>query len=235
MVKQTLKNSLKTYFYNPAIIFLFIVFYIVLYLFSFVKMPQSVNAITDYIYLIAPQLFALLITSLFFSIFIKASYLALKNKFSFKESLKASKFFLGNFFYLLIFVIINLGLLLLTNYSGNILIKVFSQQTTAIAQTIIYSLFFLLISIFFIFQFFYFTTSKSRFFKSIKNSIILGKRNFIKIIMIPIIYLAITFILNLIPFSAIQFKDAIYYIIVYPIFTIILTSLFIRLTEDKKK
>jgi hypothetical protein len=233
-MKTTLKNSLKTYFYNPVIIFLFIVFYIILYLFSLIKMPVSVNAVTDYIYLIAPQIILLLITSLFFSIFIKSSYLAVKNKFSVKESLKASKYVLGNFFYLIIFVIINLSTLILAKYSGLLLIKIFSQQTTAIIQTAIYSGLFLLISIFFIFQFFYFTTNKSGFFKSIWKSIILAKRNYFKTILIPICYLIITFLLNLIPFSAIQIKDAIYYIVIYPIFTIILSSWFVSLTEDKK-
>jgi len=227
---KIIKQALKSYVENPGIILLFVAMYLVLLLFSLIRMPISTSVITDYVYLIIPELIRLLIYSFFFTMFIIYSYNAIKGKPSFKKIFSKKVF--GNFVYSILFIILNIAALFIAKYSGRFLS--FSSSTNAVIQASILFLVFALFSAFLLFSFFFFTLNKSKFFKSIWLSIITAKRNYLKVLAVPISYLAITFLLSFIP-SAYKLKEIIYYVVVYPVYTMILTSLFISLTEKGKK
>lgn len=185
--------------------------YLILYLVSLVKMPVSQNPLTDYIYTILHQLVSLLIYSFLFSIIIGAAHLAHKSKFSFKESIKYSRFTFKNFIFLLPIVI----LYLLTSYFLKIY-SPFGPLTTAIVNEII----------------FIFASSLAILFvmKKTLNAKPTSKK-YLWTLLVLIIYYLLTFILDkfIELFSGtvqILAYIIIYFIIVYPIITLILVSIF---------
>jgi hypothetical protein len=183
-------------------------------------MPSLGSSVaSDYISAAIPALISLFIYSTFFSLFMGAAWLAIKNKFSVKKTLSFSKYFFGNFLLFIPFIVINLILL----YSVN-QIKIADFQYTYLIQAIIYFLSYALLANFLIFSFFYHTLKNKSIYDSIKNSIKTSLKNYLIILIIPVSYFLVT-----IPVSMIQveiLKDIIYFLIVFPLFTLILTSLF---------
>ncbi len=216
-----IKNTLKTYIQNSQIIFLFIILYALLSISALIKIPSTTPSI-DFFILIISQLIQILIYSIFLTLFISASYLAIKNKFSFKKTLKYSKFVFGNFIFLILLVLLGISIFYLANSSQTILLSIFGDSTP-VAQALISYFGFLILSIFLLFTFMFYTLENQSTIKSLKNSIIFGYKNYLKILIIPLAYLIFSFLISYLP-NLIQ--QAIYYLVIYPLLTILLVTLF---------
>jgi len=220
-----MNKILKTYIRNPEIIIFYIALYLVLYLFSLISINNpGYNATMDYIYLIVPKIFLVLIYSIFISMFIGASGIALTNEFSIKRSLGFFKKFKGNLIFILFFVIIYSIILFLFDKLGVELLNYFSSITAAIILGWSNFLVFTLVSIFFIFSFSFYTLLNRSVYSSILSSFVIVRENYLKTLLFPIIYLLLTYLIGFTYYSLVQ--DLIYYLIVYPLFTLSLVHSF---------
>lgn len=195
----------------------FIIFYGALKLFLLINFPlKSTSPAMDYLLLISYQIIVLLIYSLFFSILLGAAYLLLKNKFSVKKSLLFSKKIIGNFFLLAVIVLINVGTIYLVS----------KMSFEPLALSILHLLLFALLVNFLLFSFLFHTIDNQNIFKSIKNSILLSfrKYNYFKLLLLVAAYFIISIPLSYIKIPLL--KDAIYFIIIYPVSTLALVKLF---------
>ncbi len=208
---KTIKNSIKAFIKNPEIIFIFIALYVVITLFNKIPSLPSPSAITDLIYKISSKLILALIFSFFLSIFIGASYLSLKNKFSFKKSIKYYKFTFLTFIFILPVLIVSY---LSTNYLFPFL------EFSAWLSMILNEFLFVIIS----------ALSLSFIMKQIINSK-MKLKNYILTLLVFVLYYPLTYLLDkfigLFPDNTqLLIYIILYFIIIYPIITLILTSLF---------
>lgn len=213
-------HSIKMYIENPSIIFLFIIFYGFLFLISFIKAPNiQISPIFDYISYILLKLPLVLTYSLFLSIFFGAAHLCLKNKFSVKKSIKYSRFLFGNFIILSAFILINFVLLFLSGQIGKFLSRYIGESILIVFQSALYYSLFLAASSIFIFIMFFYTIKNKSLKKSFK---IMRISEYARISLISAVYLIITFLINIINYPTI--KELIYFIFIYPLFTLILIN-----------
>jgi len=224
-MKKVISSAFNAYFKNPQFLLVFVLEYLILSLFvfnSFIKFP---NLYYEYAFLIFSGAILLLINSFFLSIFIGGSYLALKSKFSFKESFKFYRFTLGNFVLLLI---LTLGFAIrfyASSYAGYFADLKFSNLPFPSYYVSLFIFFIINLALIFLtFQNFYLTLKKEKIFYSVRKSFITVKKNYFTILLILVVYLALDFLISQIPYLYIG--EIIRYVIVYPLLVLILTSLF---------
>lgn len=205
-------------------------FYLFLYftlflLKTFIEFPVSYTVFTDYLYLTAKQGIFVLAYSLFFSIFIGAAYLSLKNNFSLIGSLKYARFTLKNFIFLAgALIVYSLSLFLMATYMKGLFA---SFSYGYIFAALLIELIFILIS-----------SLSLGFVMKNTLSTSFGYKRYLAIVSLSLVYYFATGFINklvfLVPNSFFQIilYLVIYFLIVYPIIAIILAYIFL---EDKDK
>jgi hypothetical protein len=212
-----IKKIIRSYIRNPVLILLFLVFYLVLVLITKIPALPSPSPIFDYVFLIIPRILLLAVYTAFFSVFIGSAFLALKKKVSLKESVSFIRASPGNFLLFLPLVLINTVLIVAISYIRWNLPNFYVIQ--AVAEIIL----FILLANLLIMSFFFHTIKKENVFNSIKNSIKKTPKIYLILLLIQVIYFIATIPVSFLPKIA---QDIIYFLVIYPIITLTLASLF---------
>ena len=222
-MKKILSSSASAFLKNPQIVFLFVFQYLIIRLYMLNSLIKFDSPITEIAFLILHLFVFLVISSLFISLFIGASDLALKNQFTIKKSFSYLKFTSGNFVLLIILTLFSAAGFGLANLAGLIAKKYFGGNIPFYSAVSVFILFTFLL-VFLSFQFFFYTLKNQKIFMAIKSSIALSKRIYWSLIFLLLLVFIIDGLLSIIPIQIIS--DIINFLFVYPLTALILTSMF---------
>lgn len=218
-----IKRAFKSYVENPLIIVFFILQYLVALAFSFNSKLTFYSPIIEYSFLVLFSVVFLVVSSFFLSLFIGSAYLAINNKFSFRRTFKYSKYTFGNVLFLIWLAIWTVAFFLLANLFGYITYRISFGNIAFFLSTGTF-IFGLLVLVLFSFNNLFYTLKNKSLFQSVVLSVKTVWKNYLYILGIIVCFIVVDYLTSFIPY--LLAKDIIDYVIIYPILTLILVSLF---------